>query len=145
MSCLLFWCCGGRQSDSDREDKVEESEVNKDGGKFKMIKMWLTRKMQGQQKRSKTKDVERAEESQARHQPAAGKKQSDAPQVPAGLGSHSLHSISSVILEIEAEADLHEKDAVNQLLENERLEKAAAEAEAEAVQELMNVHVDEKE
>ncbi|KAL7846083.1 hypothetical protein AOLI_G00242750 [Acnodon oligacanthus] len=48
--------------------------------------------------------------------------------------------------EIEAEASLHEKDAdSDQLLENERLEKAAAEAEAEAIQELMNIHLDEAE
>ncbi|KAL7879249.1 hypothetical protein AOLI_G00102230 [Acnodon oligacanthus] len=47
---------------------------------------------------------------------------------------------------IEAEASLHEKDAdIDQLLENERLEKAAAEAEAQAIQDLMNIHLDEAE
>ncbi|KAL7846118.1 hypothetical protein AOLI_G00243100 [Acnodon oligacanthus] len=67
--------------------------------------------MKGHQKKSKAKDVERAEESQ-----------------------------------IEAEASLHETDGdSDQLLENERLEKAAAEAEAEAIQELMNIHLDEAE
>ncbi|KAL7872552.1 hypothetical protein SRHO_G00075350 [Serrasalmus rhombeus] len=166
MSCLLFWCCGGWQSDSDTE-KASEDEVKKDGGKIKRKKMWRGRKMKGQQKKSKTKDVER-EESQARQQPAAGEKQSDAPHVPAGLGSGCLETISSAKLEqirtplhddlqIEAEAeheaikpltcpDLDEKDADNnQPLENERLEKAAAEAEAEAVQELMNIDLDETE
>ncbi|KAL7872467.1 hypothetical protein SRHO_G00074500 [Serrasalmus rhombeus] len=168
MSCLLFWCCGGRTSDSDMENEANAGEVKKDGGKIKRKNMWRTRKMKGLQKKAKTKDVERAEESQARQQPAAGEKQSDAPHVPAGLGSGSLDPLSSVMLEnissplhddlqIEAEAEYEalkplmcpapdEKDAdSNQPLENERLEKAAAEAEAEAIQELMNIHLDETE
>ncbi|KAL7872458.1 hypothetical protein SRHO_G00074410 [Serrasalmus rhombeus] len=168
MSCLLFWCCGGRTSDSDTENEANAGEVKKDGGKIKRKNMWRTRKMKGLQKKSKTKDVERAEESQARQQPAAGEKQSDAPHIPAGLGSGSLDPLSSVMLEnissplhddlqIEAEAEYEaikplmcpapdEKDAdSNQHLENERLEKAAAEAEAEAIQELMNIHLDETE
>ncbi|KAL6460673.1 hypothetical protein MHYP_G00306390 [Metynnis hypsauchen] len=168
MSCLLFWCCGGLQSDSDTENKANEGEVKKDGGKTKRKKKWRIRKTKGQQKITKTKDVERAEESQAGQQPAAGEKESDAPHVPAGLGSGSLENIPSVILEkmgtplqddlqteaeVEHEAikplmctDLDEKDADNnQPLENERLEKASAEAEAEAIQELMNIYRNESE
>ncbi|KAL7846119.1 hypothetical protein AOLI_G00243110, partial [Acnodon oligacanthus] len=149
MSCILFWRCGGRQSDSDTEDTANEAGVKKDGSKIKKMRSWITRKMKGHQKKSKAKDVERAEESQVRQQPAAGDKKSDAPHVPAGLGSGSSETVSSVIhhdLQIEAEASLHEKDAdSDQLLENERLEKAAAEAEAEAIQELINIHLDEAE
>ncbi|KAL7888923.1 hypothetical protein AOLI_G00038970 [Acnodon oligacanthus] len=78
MSCVLFWCCGGRQSNADREDNVKKGEANKGGGKFKRMKMWLTSKMKRPVK-----------------------------------------------------------------MENERLEKAAAEAEAEAIQNLMNVLLDE--
>ncbi|KAL7888973.1 hypothetical protein AOLI_G00039470 [Acnodon oligacanthus] len=93
------------------------------------------------------------------------------------LASRNLNIISSVVLEIEAEADLHKKDAdsnhllggdetteatlteaeaeaieylmlvINnieaELLENERLEKAAAEAEAQAIQDQMNILLDE--
>ncbi|KAL7888924.1 hypothetical protein AOLI_G00038980 [Acnodon oligacanthus] len=152
MSCVLFWCCGGRQSNADREEQVKEGEVKKDGGKFKRMKMWITRKMKRQQKRSTTKDVERAEESQARQQPAAGEKQRDAPHVPAGVWSGSLDTISSVILEqirtplhhdleIKAEADLHEKDGDNNHLlgGDETTEATLTEDEAEAIEYLMLV------
>ncbi|KAL7869389.1 hypothetical protein AOLI_G00133770 [Acnodon oligacanthus] len=131
--------------------------------------------MKGQQKKEKTKDVEKAEETQARQQPAAGEKDSDVPHVPAGLVSGSLETISSMILEkmedpesssdlmensldqiepeIEAEAikplmctDLDEKDADNnQHLENEKLKMTAAESEAEAIEQLMDVYLEETE
>ncbi|KAL7872436.1 hypothetical protein SRHO_G00074190 [Serrasalmus rhombeus] len=165
MSCLLFWCCGGRTSDSDTENEANAGEVKKDGGKIKRKNMWRTRKMKGLQKKSKTKDVERAEESQARQQPAAGEKQSDAPHVPAGLGSGSLDPLSSVMLEnissplhddlqIEAEAEyeaikplmcpaLDEKDAdSNQPLGDETTEPTLTEAEVEAVKDLMLLFID---
>ncbi|KAL7863520.1 hypothetical protein SRHO_G00125040 [Serrasalmus rhombeus] len=162
MSCLLFSCCRGRPSDSDTENEANEGEVKKDRGKIKRKKMWRTRKMKGQQKK-RTKDVERAEESQARQQPAAGEKQSDVPHVPAGLGSGSLESISSVIssvtpqhddLKIEAEAeheavkplmcpDLDENDADNnQPLGDETTEALLTEAEVEAVKDLMLLFID---
>ncbi|KAL7879230.1 hypothetical protein AOLI_G00102040 [Acnodon oligacanthus] len=91
------------------------------------------------------------------------------PVISAGVSSWALYEVSTAPLQctngqndqgtavrrpakfgcktmIEAEASLHEKDAdIDQLLENERLEKAAAEAEAQAIQELTNIHLDEAE
>ena len=132
MSCLLFWCCGGRQSDSDTENKANDNEVKKDGGKIKRKKKWRTRKTKGQQKKEKIKDVERAEESQARQQPAAGEEESHAPHVPAGLVSGSLETISSVMLE-KMGAPLHEDLQIE------------TETEHEAIKPLMSTDLDEKE
>ncbi|KAL7879769.1 hypothetical protein SRHO_G00020230 [Serrasalmus rhombeus] len=87
--------------------------------------------MKGQQKRTKTTDVERAEESQARQQPAAGEKESNAPHIPAGLESGSLETISSVMLE-KLRTPLHEDLQIE------------AEAEPKAIKPLMYTDLDEK-
>ncbi|KAL7879738.1 hypothetical protein SRHO_G00019920 [Serrasalmus rhombeus] len=76
-------------------------------------------------------DVERAEESQARQQPAAGEKESNAPHVPAGLESGSLETISSVMLE-KLRTPLHEDLQIE------------AEAEPKAIKPLMYTDLDEK-
>ncbi|KAL7879692.1 hypothetical protein SRHO_G00019460 [Serrasalmus rhombeus] len=87
--------------------------------------------MKGQQKRTKTTDVERAEESQARQQPAAGEKESNAPHIPAALESGSLETISSVMLE-KLGTPLHEDLQIE------------AEAEPKAIKPLMYTDLDEK-
>ncbi|KAL7828065.1 hypothetical protein AOLI_G00312170 [Acnodon oligacanthus] len=94
MSCLLFWCCRGRQSDSDTENNTNQ-QLRKDGDKIKRKKMWRERMWKRQQKKEQTVDRERAEELQAAQQPAAGEKGSDVPHLPAGLGSGSLENISA--------------------------------------------------
>ncbi|KAL7828069.1 hypothetical protein AOLI_G00312210 [Acnodon oligacanthus] len=94
MSCLLFWCCRGRQSDSDTEDNTNQ-QLRKDGDKIKRKKMWRERMWKRQQKKEQTVDRERAEELQAAQQPAAGEKGSDVPHLPAGLGSGILENISA--------------------------------------------------
>ncbi|KAL7828073.1 hypothetical protein AOLI_G00312250 [Acnodon oligacanthus] len=94
MSCLLFWCCRGRQSDSDTEDNTNQ-QLRKDGDKIKRKKTWRERMWKRQQKKEQTVDRERAEELQAAQQPAAGEKGSDVPHLPAGLGSGSLENISA--------------------------------------------------
>ncbi|KAL6486451.1 hypothetical protein MHYP_G00058430 [Metynnis hypsauchen] len=186
MSCLLFWCCRGQQSDSDTENKAIEG-LKRDGGEKKKKKTRRIRKRKGQRKNEKTKELERAEESQAIQQPAAGQKDSDVPHVPAGLVSGSLDNISAGILEKmetplhedfqtsevvpEASSDLKENlldqtEAVaeakaikplmcttlkeeeadnNQPLENEKLKIMAAETEDEAIQQIMNIYMDETE
>ncbi|KAL7879774.1 hypothetical protein SRHO_G00020280 [Serrasalmus rhombeus] len=87
--------------------------------------------MKGQQKKAKTTDVERAEESQARQQPAAGEKESNAPHIPAALESGSLETISSVMLE-KLGTPLHEDLQIE------------TEAEPKAIKPLMYTDLDEK-
>ncbi|KAL6460130.1 hypothetical protein MHYP_G00318890 [Metynnis hypsauchen] len=178
MSCFLFWCCRGPQSDSDTEHNANE-QLRRDGDKIKRKKKWRARKTKGQQKKEETVDAERAEEVQAAQQPAAGEKGNNVPYLPAGS---SLENISTVTpekmrtllhgdsqsiedipetsrdltenlqdqteAETEAEAikllDDEEADN-NQPLENEKLKKMAAEAEAEFIQEIMSIYLDETE
>ncbi|KAL6460155.1 hypothetical protein MHYP_G00319140 [Metynnis hypsauchen] len=91
MSCFLFWCCRGPQSDSDTEHNANE-QLRRNGDKIKGKKKWRTRKTKGQQKKEETVDAERAEEVQAAQEPSTGEKGNDVPYLPAGS---SLENIST--------------------------------------------------
>ncbi|KAL7838639.1 hypothetical protein AOLI_G00270430 [Acnodon oligacanthus] len=139
MSCLLFWCCRGRHSNSDTEGDSNEQQ-SRDGDKIKKKKTWRERTRKGQQKKEQAVDIERAEDIQAAQQPAAGEKGSDVPHLPAGLGSGSLENISAgtpekvrTALREEFQSTEDSPETSRDLTENLQ-DQIEAEAEAEAVQ-----------
>ncbi|KAL7866861.1 hypothetical protein AOLI_G00146750 [Acnodon oligacanthus] len=150
MSCLLFWCCRGRQSESDTETNANEEQLSRDGGKIKRKKRWRLRKRKGQQKKEMTVDVKRAEEIQTAQHTAAGEKGSDVPHLPAGIVSGSLEKISAGTPQ-KMEIPIHEDfqstkdipEASNDLSGN-LPDQIKAEVEAAAIKPLMSADLDEE-
>ncbi|KAL7855943.1 hypothetical protein AOLI_G00195470 [Acnodon oligacanthus] len=141
MSCLLFWCCRGRRTNSDLEDNANE-QPSRHGDKIKRKKTWRERTRKGQQKKEKTVDMEKAEELQAAQQPAAGEKGSDVSRLPAGLGSGSLENVSAGTSE-KMRTPLHEdfqstedSPETSRDLTEHLQDQIEAEAEAEAIKPL---------
>ncbi|KAL6465733.1 hypothetical protein MHYP_G00258660 [Metynnis hypsauchen] len=96
-------------------------------------------------------DEEKAENSQASQQPAAGQEESEAPLIPAGLVSSSLENISAVKLEktgtpldeeVQTSEDVPEASSD---LKDTSLDHIEAEAEAEAITTLMCTDPEEQE
>ncbi|KAL7856144.1 hypothetical protein AOLI_G00197480 [Acnodon oligacanthus] len=97
MSCLWFWCCRVREDDADtqRERKEEQSETRKRGkketsGKWKI---WWKKETKSNVKKEET------EESQTNQQPAKVEEEADVLDLPVGLESGSLDSVSAETLE----------------------------------------------
>ncbi|KAL7831404.1 hypothetical protein SRHO_G00309070 [Serrasalmus rhombeus] len=150
MSCLLFWCCRGRQSDSDRETNANEEQLRRDGVQIKRKKKWRARKRKRQQEKEPAADVGRAEELQVAPQPAAGEEGSDGPHLPAGTVCGSLERISAGSaekMEPPLLEDFHSTKAIPEASNDPAgnlLDQIEAEAEAEAIKALMSTDLDEE-
>ncbi|KAL7844823.1 hypothetical protein SRHO_G00233620 [Serrasalmus rhombeus] len=150
MSCLLFWCCKGRQSDSDGETKANEEQLCRNGGKIKRKKKWRARKRKRQQEKEPAVDVGRAEEIQAAPQPAAGEEGSDGPHLPAGTVCGSLERISAGSpekMEPPLLEDFHSTKAIPEASNDPAgnlPDQIQAEAEAEPIKALMSTDLDEE-
>ncbi|XP_037390188.1 trichohyalin-like [Pygocentrus nattereri] len=150
MSCLLFWCCRGRQSDSDGETNANEEQLRRDGVQIKKKKKWRARKRKRQQEKEPAVDVGRAEELQVAPQPAAGEEGSDGPHLPAGTVCGSLERISAGSVEkMEPPLleDFHSTKAIPGASNDPAgnlLDQIEAEAEAEAIKALMSTDLDEE-
>ncbi|KAL7831403.1 hypothetical protein SRHO_G00309060 [Serrasalmus rhombeus] len=150
MSCLLFWCCRGRQSDSDGETNANEEQLRRDGVLIKRKKKWRARKRKRQQEKQLAVDVGRAEELQVAPQPAAGEEGSDGPHLPAGTVCGSLERISAGSpekMESPLLEDFHSTKAIPEASNDPAgnlLDQIEAEAEAEAIKALMSTDLDEE-
>ncbi|KAL7831400.1 hypothetical protein SRHO_G00309030 [Serrasalmus rhombeus] len=150
MSCLLFWCCRGRQSDSDGETNANEEQLRRDGVQIKRKKKWRARKRKRQQEKEPAVDVVRAEELQVAPQPAAGEEGSDGLYLPAGSVCGSLERISAGSpgkMESPLLEDFHSTKAIPEASNDPAgnlLDQIEAEAEAEAIKALMSTDLDEE-
>ncbi|XP_036419857.1 plectin-like isoform X6 [Colossoma macropomum] len=97
MSCLWFWCCRVHEDEADtqRERKEEQSKKRKRGKKERSGR-W---KIQWKKERKNNMNKEETEESQTNQQPAKVEEEADVLDLPVGLVSGSLDSVSAETLE----------------------------------------------